>query len=163
MDPSQIPLRDLHLPDPVGWWPLAPGWWLLLGLLLAGVAVIAWRALGRWRRGRARRHALRAVDRVEAAFLSDGDAVAAAGRLSALLRRAMLAYAPRDEIAGLAGDEWLGWLDRDLSLPQFRNGAGRRLLDLPYRGDAGETTGAEMAGLLAAVRHRLQTPVGGVG
>ncbi len=27
MEPSELPLRDLHLPDAVGWWPLAPGWW----------------------------------------------------------------------------------------------------------------------------------------
>jgi len=21
-------LRDIHLPEPISWWPLAPGWWL---------------------------------------------------------------------------------------------------------------------------------------
>ena len=30
MDPQQIPLRDLHLPDAISWWPLAPGWWLAI-------------------------------------------------------------------------------------------------------------------------------------
>ena len=34
MDPEQIPLRDLHLPDAISWWPLAPGWWIVLGLAL---------------------------------------------------------------------------------------------------------------------------------
>ena len=24
-------LRDLHLPDALGWWPLAPGWWVVIG------------------------------------------------------------------------------------------------------------------------------------
>ena len=28
-----LPLRDLHLPEPVGWWPPAPGWWILLLLV----------------------------------------------------------------------------------------------------------------------------------
>ena len=34
MDPQAIPLRGLHLPEAVGLWPLAPGWWLLLLILV---------------------------------------------------------------------------------------------------------------------------------
>lgn len=32
----QQQLRDIHLPEPVSWWPLAPGWWVLmvLGILI---------------------------------------------------------------------------------------------------------------------------------
>ena len=33
MDPEQIPLRDLHLPEAIGWWPLAPGWWVVIALV----------------------------------------------------------------------------------------------------------------------------------
>ena len=40
MNPSDplAQLRDIHLPEAVSWWPLAPGWWVLGTLLIAGLA-----------------------------------------------------------------------------------------------------------------------------
>ncbi|MEJ2181709.1 MAG: DUF4381 domain-containing protein [Gammaproteobacteria bacterium] len=38
-DIVSLPLRDIHMPDTVYWWPLAIGWWILLGLLVAIVAI----------------------------------------------------------------------------------------------------------------------------
>ena len=35
-------LRDIHLPDPVSWWPPAPGWWIAVGIgfgLLAAAGI----------------------------------------------------------------------------------------------------------------------------
>ena len=31
---NELGLKDIHLPDVGLWWPLAPGWWLLLILVL---------------------------------------------------------------------------------------------------------------------------------
>ena len=40
MNPSDplAQLRDIHLPEAVSWWPLAPGLWVLGALLVAGLA-----------------------------------------------------------------------------------------------------------------------------
>ncbi|MGB5726303.1 MAG: DUF4381 domain-containing protein, partial [Thiogranum sp.] len=46
---SELPLRDIHLPDPLSWWPPAPGWWLLLTLLVA-IALLGGYLLHRYRR-----------------------------------------------------------------------------------------------------------------
>ncbi|WP_144393396.1 DUF4381 domain-containing protein [Pleionea sediminis] len=27
-------LKDIHTPDPISWWPLAPGWWILAVLII---------------------------------------------------------------------------------------------------------------------------------
>ena len=37
-------LRDIHLPEAVSLWPLAPGWWLLLALIAAvlGLSIAVW-------------------------------------------------------------------------------------------------------------------------
>ena len=160
MDPQSIPLRGLHLPEAVGWWPLAPGWWLLI-VLLVGAAVFMLRTWSlRRSHAAARRSALRQLEESRSAFAYHGNPVMLGTEVSALLRRTMLAYAPRAEVAGLTGDAWLEWLDRDLDQPRFREGPGRSLLDLPYRDP--ETVGEEVDidGMLAAVRERLRRPVG---
>ena len=70
MDPTELPLRDLHLPNPVGWWPLAPGWWFLIALALALMAWMFVRACRAHQLNAPRRYAIRTLAAVEAEFLS---------------------------------------------------------------------------------------------
>ena len=107
MDPTQIPIRDLHLPDPVGWWPLAPGWWILIALFIAGLVWLAVAWIRQYRQAAARRFALKSLKNIEARYASGENVIALCREVSELVRRAMLAYAPREDVAGLTGDEWL--------------------------------------------------------
>lgn len=126
---AELPLRDYHLPAPVGWWPPAPGWWALVVLILVsiGAAAYLWK---RWRRPTVRKLALAELNRLEREPISSVEKVQ---RLSVLLRRIGLSTAGRAEVAGLAGQAWLQWLDRPLAEPRFSRGPGRLLLDAPYR------------------------------
>jgi len=160
VDPQAIPLRGLHLPEPVGWWPLAPGWWLLIAVLVVASALLIRTWLQRRARSAARRRALRQLEESRSAYAHHGNPVTLGAEVSELLRRTMLAYAPRAEVAGLTGDAWLAWLDRDLDEPRFRDGPGRKLLELPYRNPETVAEDEDIDGMLAAVRQRLQTPVG---
>jgi hypothetical protein len=161
MDPEQIPLRDLHLPEAVSWWPLAPGWWIViaLGLVALGYLLRIW--LRAYARGAARRHALRQLDALLQDYEQQKDLVSFSAQASALLRRTMLAYAPRVDVAGLTGDAWLQWLDRDLAQPVFVTGPGRQLLDLPYRDPQSDLPSVDLERLVVALRHPIATPVGG--
>lgn len=161
MDPSQLPLRDLHLPDAIGWWPLAPGWWGVIVLLLIGLGWLLQKAWRRRQFNAPRRYALRELERAEAEYLKHGSAVTLGLQVSELLRRTMLAYAPRHEVAGLTGESWLKWLDRDMPVPYFHTDGGRSLLDLPYRDPEGQHDDVDINAMLSAVRMRLSTPVGG--
>jgi hypothetical protein len=161
MDPEQIPIRDLHLPEAVSWWPLAPGWYVVIAALLVVCIYLLRLYLQRRSRGAARRHAMRELARLTAEFENHGNAVAFSSDMSELLRRTMLAYAPRSEVAGLTGDAWLEWLDRDLDQPRFQGDTGRKLLELPYRRPDEELSGLDLLDVVAAVRQRLATPVGG--
>lgn len=161
MDPEQIPLRDLHLPEVVGWWPLAPGWWIVFGLLLIVFGILLQLYLRMRARGRVRRHALRQLDDLLTNYEEHRNVVRFGVEVSELLRRTMLAYAPRKEVAGLTGDSWLAWLDRDLAHPQFVAGPGRNLLELPYRNPDGDIPDADVYAMVTAVQQRVATPVGG--
>ncbi|MGE0858472.1 MAG: DUF4381 family protein [Gammaproteobacteria bacterium] len=81
-----LELRDIHLPAPVSWWPLAPGWWLLLiAVLLAALGLVLWRRGAPTRR--LRRAALAELAAIEAAYVTAGDGHACAAALSRLLHR----------------------------------------------------------------------------
>jgi hypothetical protein len=161
LDPEQIPLRDLHLPDAISFWPLAPGWWIAIALALLGLGIALRRWLQARARGKARRYALRQLDVIVSDYDEHRNLITFGANLSELLRRTMLAYAPRSNVAGLTGEEWLNWLDDDLAQPVFVNGPGRQLLDLPYRDPDSDLSLVDKEKLVAAVRHRVATPVGG--
>lgn len=144
MQPApDILLRDIHqLPAPP-LWPLAPGWWVLLALLLfMGLAIYAW-----MRRRRSKRIA---VERIfDDAMAEAGDASAQVAAMSALLRRASRRH--RSDADVLEGDAWLEALDEGAKQPLFRSGIGRLMLDGGYRKDI-DAADVEVLRNLARVR-----------
>lgn len=139
MDPQQLPLRNYHLPEPVGWWPPAPGWWILATLVLILLFAV-WLMIRARRRGAICRAARKELGRIrQAPGLSDQQRIA---RISILLRRVSVSVFPRTEVAGLTGRGWLQFLDRCMGGLEFVNGPGRILLDAPYRQDSGTDTNA---------------------
>jgi hypothetical protein len=142
-------LRGYHLPAPVHWWPPAPGWWILAGLLaiLTGILVLV--LVRRRRRLRSLRVALAELDELlrDDAGLDPGDF---ARRLSRLLRRYALVRFPRRQVAGLTGEAWLRFLDAHAGQPGFSAGAGRLLRDAPYRPDCDPLALRELAQLARA-------------
>lgn len=160
MQDPPLQLRDLHLPPEVGWWPPAPGWWFVTAILAVLAAWGSWRAWRSWRFNAPRRHALRQLGRFESEYLDHRDVVRLGKQVSELLRRGMLAYAPRDEVAGLTGEAWLAWLDRDLPVPYFHTEGGRSLLSLPYRDPESDLSDIDVNAMLSAVRMRLSQAPG---
>lgn len=131
MNPSTLPaapaeplaqLRGLHLPDPVGFWPPAPGWWALAGFVVA--AAIVTLLLARRRRRSLGHHALREVGRVAAAGRDVQDTAAA---LSELMRRVAIKRWGADQVAALHGRDWEHFLAS--SGPPAPRGSRRRALD----------------------------------
>ncbi|MEJ2404555.1 MAG: DUF4381 domain-containing protein [Candidatus Thiodiazotropha sp.] len=125
-------LRGYHLPDPVSWWPPAPGWWLLAVLVLATLVVISLLLWRRYRNRAALREALIELERLDHQQAAT-DPAGFARKLSRLLRRYALTRFPRNKVAGLTGNDWLGFLDAHGGGTTFCEGAGRLLIEAPYR------------------------------
>ena len=51
-------MHGLVMPEPVAWLPQTPGWWIVLGWLLAILLLLAWQFPRRRQRNRYRRDAL---------------------------------------------------------------------------------------------------------
>ncbi|WP_166261021.1 DUF4381 domain-containing protein [Marinobacter salicampi] len=100
-------LRDIHLPEPGGFWPPAPGWWLLAAVVLAlviGLAIWLWR---RRRRNAWLRQARRELDDINAMPGSEGQKLK---QLNLLLKRAARARYPERRPEALTGDSWVAFL-----------------------------------------------------
>ncbi|MEL0081806.1 MAG: DUF4381 domain-containing protein [Gammaproteobacteria bacterium] len=130
-----LPLRDIILPARIDWWPPAIGWWLLLALVIAALALSIWL----WRRHRRRQRIIKParqqLQQIERRFSRHGDSRQLLQELSTLLRRVALSRAPRNQVAGLTGQEWLRWLDQGLPDQPFSSGPGKVLADQVYRAE----------------------------
>ncbi|NND37229.1 MAG: DUF4381 domain-containing protein [Gammaproteobacteria bacterium] len=162
MNPEELLLRDIHLPEPLAWWPPAIGWWLLFALaLLIGFATFA------WLRRRARRQnspatiAERDLERLRLAWVEHADAHRLLRDLSTWLRRAGMSLASRDAAASLTGERWILFLDELAGAEIFAQDAAL-LTAAPYRlgdevgRDDGERLLSACARWLAAVVDRME-------
>ena len=143
IDFTQIPLRDIHLPGAIGWWPPAPGWWILAAVLV-GAAVFAFLRYQSHFRERA---ALRALRRTLERLEEGAEPAHCLQQISMIVRRFAMSMAERaDAVAGLTGERWLKYLDSCWQRADFAAGAGRALAVAPYA-PPGRVRAAEVAAL----------------
>ena len=102
-------LRDIQPPPPAGFWPLAPGWWILAALVLATLATTAFLA---WRRHRRRAPRREALARLARYAVPDQPAPAWYAGLNRLLKEAALVRYPDEQPARLSGEHWSQFLAR---------------------------------------------------
>ena len=106
-----LPLREIHLPAPIGIWPLAPGWWLLLSsIIIVASVLIAWVLY--LRRPTPLLQALNALDDILQTQCLSPDQKSQA--LSIILRKLAITTHPRVEVAALSGQSWHHWVQSQL-------------------------------------------------
>ena len=130
MESGQLLLRDIHLPEAIGWWPPAIGWWLLAILIPLFMALMFWlyKRITRKTAVKAAKKLLLQIkhdqQRENSQKLKD---------LSALVRRVAISTTARNECAGLTGQKWLEFLDQSMKSSPFTQGIGQLLANAPYQ------------------------------
>lgn len=159
MQPTSSPLdqlADIHLPDGISWWPLAPGWWILLALLiLIIIGFFIWRQ--RKKHNHYRKLALQELDAIYAHYNESQDAATYLQALSVLLRRTALTAHPRSFNASIKGVEWLNWLDTVCPAlnEKFSDELGQNLLTSVYQKNPHiDALGLQRIGTAWITQHR---------
>lgn len=125
-------LRDIHLPQPVGWWPLAPGWYFLIAIGLLFLGLLLFLGYRRYQHTQAKREALRLLAVLQKEYHCAHNSQITSMKISELLRRVALVYYPRHQVAGLQGQRWIDFLNETGKSIDF-NRVSPHLLQLPYQ------------------------------
>lgn len=108
-------LRDIHLPEAISWWPLAPGWWAAIILICAVILAVSVRLYRNHQRRLYRRQALLELQRIET--------LAAPQQMVELLdtlRRTAISAYPKQSFANLGPGDFLRFLKDTCAEPIFQ-------------------------------------------
>lgn len=133
MQATELPLRDIHIPGAISWWPPAIGWWVLAVLvpLILYLSYKLYRHLTRKTALKSAKKYLLALKQNEQ--LSKHEKLVA---LSSLMRRAAVSLYPRTDVASLTGENWLDFLDNSTQNRGFNSDTGWLLTDALYSQNA---------------------------
>ena len=108
-----LDLSPAIAPDAPTWWPLAWGWWAVIVIAITLITLVFLIVKRRKNNQIPKQEALSYFsNRQSSNRLSPSEA-------QRILRQAALSYFPREKVAGLAGDDWLKFLDTQLKKPLF--------------------------------------------
>jgi len=138
-----LALRDIHLPDSIFWWPIAPGWWVLLFLFVViALSIFIYKNI--WYVRKLNNNIKLECTQYYLDFNINGDRQFFIQQLSIFLRRVSLYLFSENNVANLQGIEWLEFLDSKLPLDNknqsgqsaqnsFKTGVGKIFLSGPYQ------------------------------
>jgi hypothetical protein len=102
---SQLQLNDIHVPEQISNFPIAPGWWILLALVIFTAI---------WLYKRHKKNTLLNADKKKALSILASNNSLSAKECIALLKWSAMQYFSRQELARLYGDDFKTFLIKQL-------------------------------------------------
>jgi len=116
-------LKDVHLPEAVSVWPLAIGWYIVIGVIILIIAGLIW-----WQiRQRKKQQQINEIEQLlsaietKSSFTNDDEII---GECSILLKRVAILKFPEQQPQLLFGSKWLQFLDTTGKTTEFSKGHG---------------------------------------
>ena len=104
-------LRDIHLPEQLDQFQLAPGWWFLITIFIMLIIF----AIYRWYKKRRSLYLLNPANQELKEIAQLPPNTQAIAKLSALLKRVCLVYFPKHQVSALSGNNWINFLNQQCS------------------------------------------------
>lgn len=109
-------LADIHLPEPVSYWPPAIGWWLVALLIFVSLIILFWKFAAYRRQQRICQYALAELNSCYDAYShakpgnDTQNKLNYINRFNAVIRRVALVHYPQSNVASLDGSTWVDFI-----------------------------------------------------
>lgn len=124
-------LKDIQQPLPISWWPLMWGWYVVAGVCLIALSFLVFYLVRLGIRQQRKRQILKEISVLR--FSEGMNKQSITAQLSILLKQILFMVYPRQDIAGLQGEDWLLFLDKVSNSSSYTQGCGRLLITAPYQ------------------------------
>lgn len=146
-------LYDIEGLDPISCWPLGPGWWLLLILIIIFVIGLFILYFKKQTLKRSWQYLILNQLSDFEKNLCEENAQATVVQLSELLRRIAMHQYSRVECAGLEGKVWLSWLKKHDPKQFDWETKGKILVEAPYSPSSLTVSLEEVLDFIKAIRR----------
>ncbi len=132
-------LADIHLPDPISWWPPAPGWWLVLFTGIFLCYLIYRFSKKKLHQSKYKKQAKSELQLIHRHWQKQQNLILTASRLSVFIRRIALAEQQmtstlkRHDIASLTDEQWLLFIQKQQGMQAIGKNYHELLVQLPYQ------------------------------
>ena len=123
-------LPPLMLPEAIGWWPLAPGWWIVIAATAFTLCALIYCAHRYYHRGRLRRATLKLAQQHWLAYEANPNTATYLVNMVQLIRRFCLHQYNQPPLTSSSGEPWLQQLDALTGSSLLNSHEGKRLLSI---------------------------------
>ena len=122
-------IQDIITPEDVAFWPLQPGWYLILFVLLIIVGILIVIRLRHKKRNAYRKQGILAIEALKDKEVSDSNIL----KVNSILKACALQAYNREDIAILSGEKWVDFLNKKAKHVNFIGASKTILSNGPYQ------------------------------